>query len=124
MLGATNRDLLRLTRYIIRVSLQRASMAIQVVWQDEQGEEIDHCLVLWESRLSRRAFLDRSRCLQYIDPHGVTTFNQLQLPRLAREMERAIARCWDPQLKRRAEQVLEFVRACDGPHTYIKFTGA
>ena len=40
--------------------------------------------------MSRSATLDRSHCLQYVDPYGDATFNQLQLPQLLREMEHAI----------------------------------
>ena len=98
-------------------------MAIDVVWQDENGRELAHAPVPWEDRMGRRASLDGSHCLQYIDPYGDATFNQYQLPQLIREMEQAIAQLQESKLRSQAEQVLEFVRGCTGIHTYVKFVG-
>jgi hypothetical protein len=98
-------------------------MAIDVVWQDENGVELAHAPVPWEDRMSRGAVLERSHCLQYIDPYGDATFNQLQLPQLIREMEQAASQIHASDLKRRAEQVVAFVRGCVDIHTYVKFVG-
>ena len=98
-------------------------MAIDVEWQNESGEELGRSPVPWEDRMSRCAVLETSHCLQYIDPYGDTTFNQLQLPQLIREMEREISQIHPSDLRRRAEQVLAFVRKCEDIHTYVKFIG-
>ena len=98
-------------------------MAIDVVWQNELGEEIGHSPVPWEDRMSRGAWFDYSHCLQYVDPYGDATFNQLQLPQLVREMEQAVSQLQTSKLKEQAETVLAFVRECVGIHTYIKFVG-
>src|SRR5215208_1510871 len=98
-------------------------MAIDVVWQDESGGELAACPVSWEDRMGRGAILERSHCLQYIDPYGDATFNQLQLPQLTRELEQATAQIPGTSLKQQAERVVEFVRGCVGLHTYIKFIG-
>jgi hypothetical protein len=98
-------------------------MAINVVWQDERGEQLAECPVVWEHRIGRSAFVPGSHCLQYIDPVGDATFNQLQLPQLIREMEEAVRQLDSSGFKSRAEQVLEFVRGCVGIHTYVKFIG-
>jgi hypothetical protein len=98
-------------------------MAIDVVWQDESGGVLGRSPVPWEDRMSRRAVLETSHCLQYVDPVGDATFNQLQLPQLIREMERAIGQIHPSDLRRRAEQVLAFVRNCEDIHTYVKFIG-
>jgi len=98
-------------------------MAIDVVWQDENGKELAHSPVPWEDRMARTASLSQYHCLQYVDPYGDATFNQLQLPQLVREMEQAVNQLHSSDLRRRAEQVLDFVRGCVGLHTYVKFIG-
>ena len=98
-------------------------MAIDVVWQDENGAELAHSPVPWEERMGRSAILAQSHCLQYIDPYGDATFNQLQLTQLVREMEQAVAQIHPSRLRDQAEQVLAFVRGCVDIHTYVKFVG-
>ena len=98
-------------------------MAIDVVWQEENGRELAHAPVAWEDRMGRRASLVSSHCLQYIDPYGDATFNQLQLPQLVREMEQAVGQLHESKLRTQAQRVLDFVRGCVGLHTYVKFIG-
>ena len=98
-------------------------MGIDVVWLDESGGVIATCAVSWEERMSRGAFLVSSHCVQYIDPYGDAVFNQHQLPQLIRELEQAIAQLHDSAFKHQAQQVVDFVRGCEGLHTYIKFIG-
>ena len=98
-------------------------MAIDIVWQDESGAALATCPVSWEERMGRGAILEQSHCLQYIDPYGDATFNQLQLSQLTRELERATAQIHGTSLREQAEKVVAFVRGCIGLHTYIKFIG-
>jgi hypothetical protein len=65
-----------------------------------------------------------SPCLRFIDPYGDTTFNQLQLPVLIGELERAIEVATDPRVKSHGEALLELARkASSEVHTYLKFYG-
>ena len=65
-----------------------------------------------------------TRCLQFIDPYGDTTFNQLQIPKLIEELEALSLNCQTDEKRRELEAVIEFVRKAKGePHTYIKFYG-
>src|SRR5690606_40884106 len=98
-------------------------MAIDVVWQDENGKELAHSPVPWEYRMARTASLSQYHCLQYVDPYGDATFNQLQLPQLVREMEQAISQLHSSDLRRRAEQVLDFVRGGLGLLRNVKSSG-
>lgn len=73
-------------------------MGIGVVWQDESGRELS---------------LERSHCLQYIDPAGDVTFNQWQLPRLVNELEEAAAAQLEARkLRDNALAVLVSMRGC------------
>lgn len=99
-------------------------MGIEVVWQDENGNELSRCGVAYDVRLNGTIPPDRSHCLQYIDPAGDATFNQDQLRRLVQELEEAAAaRLEGSRLRDNALAVLEFVRGCVGTHTYVKFVG-
>lgn len=67
---------------------------------------------------------ESSRFLQFIDPWGNTTFNQLQLPGLIAELELAAASAASLEHKAHLERVVAFVRAASGSvHEYIMFTG-
>jgi hypothetical protein len=65
-----------------------------------------------------------SRCVCFIDPYGDTTFNQLQIPVLIKELERAIDLSPDPLVKSHGEALLALAhRANSEVHTYVKFYG-
>ena len=65
-----------------------------------------------------------SHCLRFIDPYGVTLFNQLQLPILIGELERAIQIASDPRVKSHGHALLELARrASSEVHTYRRFNG-
>ena len=98
-------------------------MPIDVVWQDENGKTLASCGTAYEWRVGRAVPPERSHCLQYVDPVDDATFNQLQLPRLVRELEEAVAALDASPFQREAAAVLEFVRGCVGRHTYVKFVG-
>ena len=98
-------------------------MAIDIEWQDESGAPLGRCSTPYEWRIGQAVPPERSHCLQYIDPVGDATFNQLQLPRLVRELEEAIGALQRSQFREQAVSVLEFVRGCVEMHTYVKFIG-
>ena len=98
-------------------------MAIDVIWQDETGATLGQCPVAYEWQIGRAIPPEDCHCLQYIDPVGDAVFNQLQLPRLIRELEVAVATLHESAFRRQAGVVLEFVRGCVGVHTYVKFLG-
>ena len=65
-----------------------------------------------------------SPCLRFIDPYGDTTFNQLQLPVLTDELERAIEIASDPRVKSHGQALLRLARKAGSEvHTYLKFYG-
>jgi hypothetical protein len=65
-----------------------------------------------------------SRCLQFIDPYGDTTFNRYQAEVLASELETAAARLTVSGERERASALVGFVRnAATMIHMYVKFIG-
>jgi hypothetical protein len=65
-----------------------------------------------------------SPCLRFIDPYGDTTFNQLQLPVLIRELERAIEIAAEPSVRSHGQALLALARRASAEvHTYLKFYG-
>lgn len=103
-------------------------MGINVAWVDERRaplkEVLDPGAIL--SRLATRdwAALTDSKCLQFIEPWGDTTFNQTQIPVLLSELRVQVPRVGDPRESTHLLQVIELVEASiDQVHTYIEFTG-
>jgi hypothetical protein len=45
------------------------------------------------------------------------------LRQLVRELEQAVSQLHSSSFRERAEQVVEFVRGCEGLHTYVIFIG-
>jgi hypothetical protein len=65
-----------------------------------------------------------SVCLRFIDEYGDTTFNQLQLPILLRELRLAVAHCKNLDARAHGEKLASIVKAVNGKvHTYVKFVG-
>lgn len=99
-------------------------MAVQVEWQDEQGRTIavyDGPLLDWQVL---NFFPGGASCLSAIDPYGDTVFNQIQIPRLAVELDALLP----PGGKRTPPAAInalrQFVQSCIGKtHTYLKFIG-
>jgi hypothetical protein len=61
-------------------------------------------------------------CLRFIDPYGDTTFNQLQIPHLAKELEQILASLPAGAVREHCEKVLLMARKAEGEtHTYLKF---
>lgn len=67
---------------------------------------------------------ETSVCLRFVDPYGDTTFNQLQIPVLIKELQEAIQNSKDSEAKKHGNKVLELTKkAKDEPHFYVKFVG-
>jgi len=65
-------------------------MVLFVGIENEEGDQID---AVWELEFlpKRLACYVNSVCLRFIDPHGDTSFNQLQLPVLQIELQDLLA---------------------------------
>lgn len=101
-------------------------MGLDVFWENERGEIIERGPV-WTSPWSyveSENDLEGTCCLQFIDEYGDTTFNQLQVPILIRELESLIPKSKDAESRKLLESLIDFIRkAEDQIHTYIKFYG-
>src|SRR5687767_14971403 len=101
-------------------------MTLPVIWHDEFGVELGR---LYDPGFALELLpaADESvttACLRFIDPYGDTVFNQAQLGELILELESRRSRITDLPLRRRLDQLLEFLRPCAGQvHTYIKIVG-
>ena len=97
---------------------------IDILRIDENGRteaEFSDPEALHELLASRPAA--HGSCLRFIDPHGDTTFNHLQLPVLAAELRAAGAPA-PPPLRRRVEALATFVESAAAVvYTYVKFVG-
>ena len=99
------------------------TLPIDVELQDEQGQT----LARYDGPAVTRMLVERadstSACVRFIDPYGNTTFNQLQLSILVRELEALESRTRDGQAQV-TRALLAFLRqASDRVHTYVKFIG-
>jgi hypothetical protein len=98
-------------------------MAININWQDENGQVIDECPVWIDWRFDHPD-IKNTKCLGFIDDWGDTTFNQLQIPVLIQELESMLPHCRDEKIRTKLETLITFVRKAEGEiHTYIKFIG-
>jgi len=91
--------------------------------QDERGRT----LARYDGPAVTRALVERadpaSVCVRFIDPYGNTTFNQLQLPILVRELEALESRTRDGQAQV-VRALLAFLhQASDRVHAYVTFIG-
>lgn len=100
-------------------------------WEDENGKEIDELSrqefdLIFEmmSLLDKETALRETKCLQFIDAWGDTTFNQHQISVLIDELKSTLPLCQDEEKRKEFERVIEFIKKADGEtHTYIKFWG-
>ncbi len=102
-------------------------MGINVFWQDEKGNPrlavLDPEMLL--SRAVKTNEAAKTSLIRFIDPHGDTTFNQLQIPDLLAEL--VGAREWKLSDRQQAhlDKVIALVRLAEGQvHTYISILGA
>lgn len=102
-------------------------------WEDEIGEIIEayngipgvigFLYRLLSSNPSVIRLIE-THCLQFIDPYGDTTFNQIQIPKLLEEIGSLEINCWTEDERRELKSILEFIGKAKGEiHTYIKFYG-
>jgi hypothetical protein len=99
-------------------------MATDINWQDENGVVIEECSVWIDWDIRDNADVEHTKCLQFIDEWGDTTFNQYQMPVLIQELESILPSCGDEKIRTKLETLIAFVRKADGEtHTYIKFIG-
>jgi hypothetical protein len=101
-------------------------------WEDEGGElieaHLDGLRLVFEM-MPQDVFeggLKETFCLQFIDPYGDTTFNQLQIPVLISELKSLLRteHCQKHQKLQEFEGLISFIeKARDQVHTYIKFYG-
>jgi hypothetical protein len=101
-----------------------------ITWEDENGKAIQ----TYEHYYFGRVFdmisllpsdeLNETKCLQFIEPWGDTTFNQTQIPILLKELESTLSYCPDEGKREHYEGAIEIIRNAEGKiHTYIKFWG-
>jgi hypothetical protein len=102
-------------------------MAIDMRWEDENGEE--RAVVLSPPHSQFASLIPKSTvpdypCLRYIDPYGDTTFNQLQMPQLLADLQRMLPSCTTSETRQHVEAMIDLVRKATGEvHTYIRFYG-
>ncbi|MDM7921867.1 MAG: hypothetical protein QUS14_06165 [Pyrinomonadaceae bacterium] len=108
-------------------------MAINIDWEDENGriiEEWDDYALPWDRYIATwntpetMEMLQATCCLQFIDHHGDTTFNQQQIPVLISELEALLNIYQDPDSRQGVESLVKFLKKSHGQvHTHIKFRG-
>jgi hypothetical protein len=67
--------------------------------------------------------LQKTFCLQFIDPWGDTLFNRLQLAYLIKEFEQLHNNCRIKEEKERLLSIINFITKAEETHTFIKFFG-
>jgi hypothetical protein len=64
-----------------------------------------------------------STCVRFIDPHGDTLFNQLQLPFLIEEVRDIRDKLSDPSRIAAFSTLIRFLEASLDVHVYVRFVG-
>lgn len=101
-------------------------MGIDVRLETEAGEEIETLLDFDDSlqKILLECDVTASATLRFIDPHGNTAFNRLQMPSLIAELESARERLRDKSAAEFAGEVLRLARRCqEEVSTYLRFYG-
>ena len=103
------------TSYLRMIGIHIQDEAGRTVAEFEDGQ-IAHVLVAVAS--------PETKCLQFIDPYGDTTFNGRQAEVLAGEIEVAALSLPEAAERERALALAGFARRVAGElHTYLKFIG-
>ena len=90
---------------------------------DSKDSYIGDVIELIDNNLSESE-LEKTFCLQFIDPYGNTTFNSPQTTVLIKEFELLFSRCQSTEEREKIKSIIEFIsKAKDKVHTYIKFRG-
>lgn len=70
-----------------------------------------------------RAGKDRFGLIRYIDPYGDTTFNELMLPDVAKDLDNLLLLAISKDERRIGQQLRRMVDRCLEMHVYLKFIG-
>jgi hypothetical protein len=63
-------------------------------------------------------------CLRFVARHGMTVFNQLQVPALISELQRRLTELDDPDIKEHLGEVLQLVESAEGQERIlVRFVG-
>lgn len=98
--------------------------------EDERGNVIDRLNVyigdvtqfIYDSKIEDE--LQKTFCLQFIDPYGNTTFNSLQQEVLIDELQSLLTPSLDTEKQQFLRTIIEFIsKYKDEVHTYVKFRG-
>ncbi len=101
-------------------------MGIDVTLEDENGRVLESLADEGDyvAKLIEFAPSHGPRCLAYIDEFGDTTFNRLQVPRLAQELDDIPKDELDVPTRQFLEQLSSLAEMCIlQVHTYLKFSG-
>jgi hypothetical protein len=102
-------------------------MALEAVWKSETGEElgtVDDVGGFLSAVALKRVGFAGTTCVRFLDPHGDTVFNRLQLPVLAQELDVLAAATKDRAVRDHLSAVAELARRAAGEiHTYLWFIG-
>ncbi|MFM9425459.1 hypothetical protein RCH10_001895 [Variovorax sp. GrIS 2.14] len=102
-------------------------MGIDTVWVNEKHEKIQ--AIFDPSGCLTSLVIDQwvalpPICMRFIDPWGVTVFNQRQIPVLLIELKEVGSSSTNAELSEHLKKVIRLAQqAVDSGHTYIKFLG-
>lgn len=88
--------------------------------EDEFGEIIDSCKVSIQvlmyllNEYIPKDELEQTFCLQFIDPYGYTTFNELQIPVLIKELKYLHSKCLLNDKSNKLKSVINFTEKAIG----------
>ena len=101
-------------------------MGVDVTLEDENGRVLESLTDDGDyvAKLMEHATIHGTHCLAYIDEFGDTTFNRLQVPRLAQELDDIAKDDLDVPTRQFLEQLRSLAETCiEQVHTYLKFNG-
>ena len=110
-----------------RHPLRGGNLGIDTVWVNEKHEKIqaifDPLGCLTSLAIDQSIALPPI-CMRFIDPWGVTVFNQRQIPVLLIELAEVRSSSTDAELSGHLEKVIRLAQqAVHSNHTYLKFLG-
>ena len=106
------------------------SISGDITLEDERGNVVEsqdihigEVIELIENNLSEGE-LEKTFCLQFVDPYGNTTFNSPQTTILIEEFKSLLDNCKLEEKRKKIKTIIEFIsKAQNEVHTYIKFHG-
>jgi len=101
-------------------------MGIDLIWEEDCGTELarlndpQSIMQKWLPQESALEFAN----LRFIDPHGDTIFNTLQLPTLLQELKSCRSNSHEAKVADHLNKAIALVAGAQGfTHTYIRFIG-